>query len=398
MYSVCMKGNIYTDQKCPLCSGTMNNVERKNNCVCSKCKTDASGGYYVKFGRSIKRRFKTYPEASRFLTGLRFRVDEGSLDLRDYGKGNVLALGKQAEKWLDIKSKEVGSETLRKYKRFMKYACKALGKDINVKNIRYGDLQDFLILDDHFESDKYRYDARSCLNHFFDWLVKREKINKPEFPDLTFELGWRNIVPLEVQNEIIREVYRIAPQEKVSFGIELLATYPNLRPDDLRRIEEKDYHAGVIRFLRPTKKSNQGKLVHLLTEHVVTWERLKAQYPGKENMPFFRHHNQSGVTSDTIYGKDLLYNWWKKACDNLGIKNIDLYGGTRHSTTTAIAEMTDTVTAKAASEHQTNKAFNRYCQARNLEATKAAEMVYAKRNENGPPVVHIKNKRNQPSS
>lgn len=393
MYSICMKGNIYTDQRCPICDGTMRHDEREGNCVCSKCNIGATGKYIVKFGRSIKRRFKTYKEAARFLTGLRFKEDEGTLDARDYQKGNPFGLEKQAEKWLAVIEKEVGSETLRKYKRFMRYACESWGPDRNVKTIRFGDIQDFLVLEERFNSSKYRYDARSCINIFFDWLVDRENIIKPKLPNLTFELGWRNIVDLETQQRIIEETYKIATQEKIPFGIELLATYTNLRPDDLRRIEEKDYQNGVIRFERPTKRKNKGKIVHLLEEHKETWERLKAQHPAMPHMPFFRHHNQSGVESDSLYGKDLLYNWWKKACENIGIEEIDLYGGTRHSTTSAIAEMTDEATAQSASEHGTNKAFRRYCQAQNHAATKAANMVNARRKMGGTPVVHIKTKK-----
>lgn len=28
---------------------------------------------------------------------------------------------------------------------------------------------------------------------------------------------------------------------------------------------------------------------------------------------------------------EILYRFWKRACDNLGIVGVDLYGGTRHS-------------------------------------------------------------------
>ncbi len=356
----------------------MTHNERKHNCFCSVCGAPAAKGYIVRFGREISKRFSTYAEAAQFLSGLRFKTAEGTLDVRDYCADNPLSFKTQAARWLVIKEKEVGQETFRKYTRIIRKACAAWG-DRNVKTISFGDIQDFLFADS-IKSDKTRSDIRSCINHFFDWLVDREDIKKPKIPKITFELGWRTLTDLDTQQSIISEVYRIAPQEKIAFGIELLATYTSLRPDDLRRIKEKDYHDGFIRFERPTKRKNKGKLVQLLDEHAETWERLKAQHVALPHMPFFRHHNQSGVKSDSCYGKDLFYKWWKKACSNLGIEGLDLYGGTRHSTTTAIAEMVDEATAKQASEHATNKAFARYCQAGNKAAVSAAKLVSQRRN------------------
>jgi len=41
----------------------------------------------------------------------------------------------------------------------------------------------------------------------------------------------------------------------------------------------------------------------------------------------------SGVTPGAHFGQKLFHKWWKNACDNLGIKDVDLYRGTRHSST-----------------------------------------------------------------
>ena len=57
-----------------------------------------------------------------------------------------------------------------------------------------------------------------------------------------------------------------------------------------------------------------------------------------------------------------LYKWWVKACDNLGIKGVDLYGGTRHSSAKALREFHSPEEIKRATIHTTNKAFERYFQ------------------------------------
>lgn len=372
--SVCMKGNIYTTQKCSNCSGKMTHDERRHNCVCHSCKTSASGKYYVKFGCDIRRRFTSYIEASRFLNGLRFKHDEGTLDKRDYQHDNPLSFKKQSEKWLEIKKKGVSTETFRKYRRFVGKMVAVWGER-NVKAISAGDIEDFLYADTTAMNEKTRSDIRSVINQFLDWLTKREGITKPAIPKIEFELGYRTITDLNTQREIIAEVYRIASQPKIAFGIELLATYPKLRPDDLRRVTEADYHDGIITIHNPTKKKNQFKVVQLVEEHAEQWEEFKQQHPAMPQMPFFRHHNQSGIKSDSLYGKDLLYNWWKNACTNLGIEGLDLYGGTRHTTTTTIARLAGYDKAKKASCHSNNKAFLRYCQAEDKTAFEMAKMV-----------------------
>ena len=42
-----------------------------------------------------------------------------------------------------------------------------------------------------------------------------------------------------------------------------------------------------------------------------------------------------GYSAGTPFGEKYLYKWWKRACANLGIEGVDLYGGTRHSSTVA---------------------------------------------------------------
>ena len=367
--------------------------ERMHNCVCPTCNIGATGNYRVKFG-SIYKRFKSYPEAAQFLSGLRFKESEGSLDKRDYQKDQPLAFSSQISKWLTIKKKEVKLTTYRNLSRYIHKALESIG-DKNVKYISNGDIQDFLYADETAASSKTRSDIRSCLNQFFTWLEDREGIKKPSLPKIKYELGWRNLTDLTTQRSIIDHLYEIAP-EKVAFGVDLLATYPKLRPDDLRRIAEKDCDGQFIIILHPTKKSNARKVIQLLPEHAEQWVQLSKKYPALPGMPFFRHHGETKAAPlNEVYGKDYLYKWWKRACSDLNNEGLDLYGGTRHSTVTAIATMADEASAKKASAHETNKAFARYCQAEDAVAYNMASMVRAKtkcRNGAGAKITTIKRK------
>jgi hypothetical protein len=63
------------------------------------------------------------------------------------------------------------------------------------------------------------------------------------------------------------------------------------------------------------------------------------------------------------------YKWWKKTCENLGVEGVDLYGGTRHSTTTALREVySPEEIRRSGTLHTTNKAFDRYLQIKTNDA------------------------------
>jgi hypothetical protein len=88
---------------------------------------------------------------------------------------------------------------------------------------------------------------------------------------------------------------------------------------------------------------------------------------------FFRHpQGIKGCKEGQKFGEKYLYKKWKKACENLGIYDLDLYGGSRHSTATALGEILTPEQIKQGTLHSTNKAFERYFQsdARN------AKLVY----------------------
>jgi hypothetical protein len=77
-----MKGGIYSEQRCAICGEPLKDDGRKK--VCCPDHPDHSATHMrIHFGY-VKRRFKNYDEAFRFLTGLRYKTDEKSFDERDY--------------------------------------------------------------------------------------------------------------------------------------------------------------------------------------------------------------------------------------------------------------------------------------------------------------------------
>ena len=360
-----MKGNIYTADKCNLCGGTLSHDENKDGFFCTRhpelkvipqrCR--------VKFGRLVSRTFNNYryAEARQFLEGLRFKTVEGTFDHRDYHKDNPLGFEGLALKWLKHKEKSsISNSHLRNITRDIN-KCIAVWGQRNVKVIGFGEIQD--LIDGLNLSSKSKSEIRSTINQFFTWLCRREKnIPMPDIPEVKFELGWRNIIDIETQQAIIDEVKKISYSinPKIWLGIKWLATYIAFRPNELRMMKESEINVSGF-FVVPKPKEKTPKLIAMLEEDIELYNSMR----GMPDLFFFRHRKGNGaIGPGGQFGKDYLYKWWKKSCANLGIENVDLYGGTRHSTATALGEhFSESEIMQAGSMHKTNKAARRYIQA-----------------------------------
>jgi hypothetical protein len=105
-------------------------------------------------------------------------------------------------------------------------------------------------------------------------------------------------------------------------------------------------------------------------------ELYKAQPSGLPDLFFFRHLKGNGAAKPgSQFGKDYFYKWWARACRELGIEGVDLYGGTKHTSTTAMSEyFTPDEMKTSGTMHATNAAFERYFQAK----AKPSRAIYEK--------------------
>jgi len=337
-------------------------------------------GWQVRFGESICRHFKSKEAAERTLTYYRHLTDEGQFDPRDHKvKSNPLSFSKLGEKWLSIKKRDLRPRSFANLERYMNRAFEEWGHT-NVKLIQYAQIEDFLL--DYPVGPKTRSNIKSCLHDFFNWVRKRERIPLPDFPDTPFELEWRNIIDIETQTRIINKVrdisYHINP--KIWIGILWLATYISCRPAELLGLAEKNIRVKMGAIIIPHPKEKTPKTVYLLPEDI---EILKSIPRGLPDMYFFRHPpGLSGATAGQRFGNRYLYKWWKKACFDLGIDGVDLYGGTRHSTATALGQICTPEEVRDATGHA-SKAFERYFQNRQARALKVTRKIKELRKGNG---------------
>ena len=152
-------------------------------------------------------------------------------------------------------------------------------------------------------------------------------------PKIEYELGWRNIIDIELQQEIIQEVRRICSTPKIWLGVKWLATYVSIRPGEMRNLQER--HIDVNGFIVvPHPKEKKPKLVAMLEEDIEAYHSFPRGLP---DLYIYRHDKKNGTAKiGDQFSKNVWYSWWSKACDNLGVSEVDLYGGTRHSTASAL--------------------------------------------------------------
>ena len=182
----------------------------------------------------------------------------------------------------------------------------------------------------------------------------------PEFPEVKFELGFRTTITKDTQQAILDKVnemtFHINP--KIWLGIKWLCTYIAVRPGEMVRLKEKhiDLENGYLIF--PDPKEKRPKLVPILEDDI---ELVRSFTKGFPEMPFFRHvKGIKGCKAEAPFGRKYFYKWWVKACAEIGVEGVDLYGGTRHSSAIALRKFRTPEEIKRATMHSTNKAFERY--------------------------------------
>jgi integrase len=354
-----MRGGIYSDERCPICGGLFRDTGKF--LACPQDPKQRPTRYRVRFraeSKTVQHRFPSYEDAERFLTGIRFKTDENTFDARDYQKENPLSFSNMADKWLSYHSTEVRAGTRKNLISHIRHAKNFFGNR-NVREIQYGDLEDFL--HSITLSDKSKHNILSTIHALFVWIKKRREIAAlPEFPEISFDLGYRRTIEKDLQQQIIEEVGRICPNRKVYLGIKWLATYISIRPGELIKLQEGNIDTLGGFFTIPSADSKTVyKTIPLIEEDVEILRGFTFTFPAT---PFFRHISGiQGVVENTPFGVKYFYKWWIKACANLGIEGVDLYGGTRHSSVRAlIAAKYTPEQVKQAAMSETNAAFARY--------------------------------------
>jgi integrase len=230
----------------------------------------ASNRFIVQFGRKVRKRFDNYQAAERFLDGLRYEVDRGTFDYRDYLSRNPLSFTILSTQYLEKKRNKVKPGTYSHIKRYITVFQEYFG-NTNVKEIQYSHIED--LIDSLQVADKTKSNYLATLHNFYNWLLQRKEINQsniPQFPSINFELGYRKTIDKETQAAILAEIkrlsYHLSP--KIWLGIKWLSTYISIRPGEMRDLKEGHIDLKQGFFFIPHPKERRPKIVPLIQEDI----------------------------------------------------------------------------------------------------------------------------------
>jgi len=376
-----MKGRVYTSQKCAVCGGVLRHMEGRGFMVCPNHPEMVwQLACDVRFGRDHHKRFKTVAEAERHLTYLRVQTDRGQFDQREWAKDQPLSFYSLRKKFLKHKAKQ---GITKRQVTHIANVLQVAGKEWDtrqIKELAEPEIEDFFDGLDTL-SGKTKKNYVTVLHNFWEWVVRREQyrsnLRMPKFPDITFQMGWRNIVDMTTQAAILDEVKRLTYRDnpRIWLGIKLLSMYPKVRPGEMIKVKEGHINLDEKWIVFPDPKERVPKFIHLLPEHADLIRNVRGPR-GLPDLYFFRHVTaRSGVAAGVRFGQKQFRKWWNQACENLGVTGVDLYGGTKHSTVTALGQvLTPEQIQRSVTGHVSN-AFRRYMLPDKNEAIQGAMAV-----------------------
>lgn len=366
-----MKGGIYSDEHCAICGETFKD-NKVDGLQCLNHPDERATTFKAKFD-SLCHRFNEYLPARRRLEAWRQEVDDNVFDLRLHKKNSPLSIGHVIDDFLEVvkepllEAKKITKKTLNGYRSKLMRLVDHVGPQCLISDVTFKELSRWLARDRG--RPKTKHEAYRIVKEMMVWAYNCGDLPRlPRFPTFDFDpeedMAMRETVKKRVQEKILNQVYENewerAPRRYI--GCRFLSTYINVRPGELLGVEERDFNRkeGTIVIRRHKGSRTVPKKVKLMPEDV---DLLKSLPRGFPEMPLFRYDKDHfHVRAGTGFGKGALYDAWKRACSDLGIKGVDLYGGTRHSSAIAlyVEEGISRDEIKLSTGHSTTKSFMRY--------------------------------------
>jgi integrase len=359
-------GGIYSDQKCGGCGKSFVDDGR----VCLRCPDhpySIATSFKVKL-RGTTARFSGYWEAKNYLYAARQAIGAGTWS----APGKVITLGHIQDAFLDwkrdlVKMGRLNTSSVNAYNSRLCRIVDTIGVSKDASSVRYRHVHSFLYKSGG--APKSIYDSYTVFKEMIEWAFDMGDITaKPKWPPFDFSLEHdmkrRKTVDKETQTRILHDIYLhewdIRP--RLYLAVRFLATYISIRPKELLTVEERDYNRKQGYLVIKQHKTGRGnKIVRLTQQDIALLDELPRGMPG---MPLFRHDVPcQGVNrAGDGFGQAAFYRAWKRACKRLGIEDVDLYGGTRHSSAVALYKDAGVSPEeiKKATGHKSSVAFTRY--------------------------------------
>lgn len=338
----CMKGGVYTKEKCPICGGRFEQLGDALRCSSHQTipkkffvqiYSKETNSHISIYSDSRGYSFSSYDQALRILTKIRAEIDAGAFDPSRYipQKLKPLQFRNWSSEWLkkmEIKTQKklISPSYLKELRRYVTIFQEHF-KEMDIRDIGTKKVNEL-----HLNlngSPKYILNLMSCLHKMlsdaFDWgdIGKIPKFPKIDVPEPDFKT-----IDLDQQDAVIQNIENMMDRAYILFTARQMA-----RPSETRALfwDDLDFkHTQVVirrhfslNELRVTTKSKRIKILPLDGEVKDFLQRL----PRHITSPFVFQKN--GRPYSESYARKL----WNEITSKMGIK-ISLYQGTRHSSAT----------------------------------------------------------------
>ena len=366
---LCMKGGVYTKEKCPVCGGKFQKVGQ--DLLCPIHQTRPRRVYIQLYASALHKHiniftdrqgypFTSCEQAARILNKIRAEIDEKSFDPTRYvaEKLKPLRFNNWSESWLQKKEIEAEKglkspsylKAIRVYvRKFQEYFGETDIRDIGTKAIN-----DFYLA--MAGSPKYVKNIvdglRKMLQDALDWGDIRQM---PKFPKVDVAETDVMTIDLDVQDSIINSVPDRMDRTFILFLARLM-----LRPCEPRALYWEDldfkHHRVKIRrhyslnAIRAATKSKNIKVLPLDGE----LEQALLALPRHLTSPFVFWKKDGHPFSESWARKI-----WRRVCEQMGV-HIGLYQGTKHSSATELADREGVDVAQEFLGHTNRATTNRY--------------------------------------
>ncbi len=337
---LCMKGKIYTKQKCPDCGKKFGKI--KDTYICKECGTLPEKLYIYFYWKGVGDMFlyshdgipfTSQRHAERILERIRSEVDSRTFDPRDYlpKKLEPLKFENFAKRWLAhydkrLERDEIAPSHHRNVRTYIhRYFIPHFGKK-DVRHINTGDIISFQDnLPGHL-SLKSQKNILGVLNKIFsdayDW---GDVEKKPKFPKLVVpEPDW-SWINRETQDLILSAlppadlpIFFFLTREGTRTMEAAALQYHDIDFENDRIIIRRAFSEGKLRSTK-TKRQRPIPLDPQVKEMLLSMPR-----PLRADQFVFTKNGR-------YYTNSILYKTWRSACEKMGVKDVHLYAGSRHS-------------------------------------------------------------------
>lgn len=340
-YNLSMAGKIRTKEKCPKCGKAF--ITGINGLSCPECQT-APKKYFIDI--YWKQRFKIYSDlhghaldsyarAHRLIESIRNEIDNHTFDPKRYIRveAEKYSFSVYASNWLAkcegyVAKQKLSPSYMKELRRFVNKRFIPFFLEQDIRDLRTANITAFYDNLPNNLSLKTQSNIMSVLHKLFSDALLNEDIRQmPSFPEIDVPDPDWSWCAEDVQDDILVKI----PQAHLPYLI--FMARQGVRPAEARALKWDcvDLSRGVVTIRRNFSLNKLRDITKAKNIRIIPLDPLVAE--------MLKEMNAKGIEPDSFvftkkgrgYSESYARKLWNSACKNVGVENLTLYQGTRHS-------------------------------------------------------------------